>query len=183
MRSSSSTYRRVVLSGFMGAGKSTVGPLAAGLLGWLFLDADQVLVERARMPVGELFAVHGEAAFRREEALVVQGLLAREHVVIALGGGALEHGATRDRLQADPATLVVFLDTPLAVSVERCQAEPGAADRPVLRDRQALEARFLGRLEFYRATAGLTLSTAGQQPGRLAQWIADALRDAPAETS
>lgn len=169
--------RRVVLSGFMGAGKSTVGRMAAQLLGWSFQDVDQVLVERVGMSIAQLFHLQGEVAFRRQEADLVRQLLQRERAVIALGGGALECAQTRELLSADSETLVVFLDTPLHVSVRRCLAEPGAAERPVLRDAVALEQRFWAREDLYRATAGLTLSTDGETPAALARCVADAVGD------
>ena len=175
MQQGDTAHRRVVLSGFMGAGKSTVGRMAAAQLGWTFLDADSVLVERAGMTIAEVFAAEGEERFRRLEAEVVQGLLGADRAVIALGGGALEHPATRDRLLADPGSLVVFLDTPLAASIERCQAEPGAAERPVLRDLGSLGRRLASRMAGYRETARLTLSTAGEDPAALARRIAEAV--------
>lgn len=170
----SAAYRRVVLSGFMGAGKTTVGRLVAARIGWTFLDADQALVDRAGMTIAELFASQGEIRFRGLEAEIVQELLRADRAVIALGGGTLELRATRDRLLADPDNLVVFLEASLSVSIERCQAEPGAAERPVLRDPDALGRRFESRLAFYRETARLTLQTAGQEPAALARRIAEA---------
>ena len=159
----------------MGAGKSTVGRLLAARLGWAFLDADQVLVQQAGMTIAEIFAVHGEDRFRQLEAEIVQELLGAEQAVIALGGGAVELRETRDRLLAESGSLVVFLDTPLSVSLERCQSEPGAAERPVLRDPASLGRRFETRLAFYRETAMLTLPTAEHTPAALAQSIVETM--------
>lgn len=160
----------------MGAGKTTVGRLVAGLLGWRFFDVDEVLVSRARMPIAELFGTHGEEAFRLREAETVRELLGLNNAVIALGGGALERAETRDLLLGGTETLVVFLEAPLSVSLARCAGEPGGVVRPVLRD-PALEARYQRRLPFYRATAGLTLATHESQPEALAKRIAEAVRD------
>ena len=68
------TIRRIVLTGFMGAGKSTVGPLLAQRLGWEFLDADTAIESHAARTIAEIFAQHGEAAFRTLEAEAI-----REH--------------------------------------------------------------------------------------------------------
>jgi shikimate kinase len=172
----------------MGAGKSTVGKLLAGLLGWKFLDADHLLTRQTRSTIAELFARHGEEHFRSQEALLIASLFNHRDAVIALGGGAVEHPATARALAAaaSPATahtagtpvdqqagttLVVYLETPLALSLERCAAEPGAAIRPVLQDTRALEERFSRRLPLYQ-TAGLTVQTAARTPAEVAAHIA-----------
>ena len=56
--------RRIVLTGFMGSGKTTVGPLVAARLGWRFVDADDLIVADTRMSIADFFARFGEAAFR-----------------------------------------------------------------------------------------------------------------------
>src|SRR5437899_3134876 len=81
---------RLVLTGFMGAGKSTVGRLLAARLGWNFLDLDAHLEERAGATIPEIFALHGEARFRRLESSALASALNRRNTVIALGGGAPE---------------------------------------------------------------------------------------------
>ncbi|MGB8258986.1 MAG: shikimate kinase, partial [Terracidiphilus sp.] len=60
-------HRRIVLTGFMGSGKSTVGPLVAARLGWRFVDADDVIAAEAGATIAEIFEREGEAAFRRRE--------------------------------------------------------------------------------------------------------------------
>ncbi len=164
-------YRRVALLGFMGAGKTTVGGLLAPMLGWRFLDSDALLVERHGCSIADLFAKHGEAQFRDWEAAVVAEALAQQQVVVALGGGAVEHPRTRALLAGEPGTLTVFLETQLPVSLARCASEPGAALRPVLADVEHLHNRFTTRLPLYRS-AHLTLSTEAQTPSALARAIA-----------
>src|ERR1700760_4378675 len=88
--------RRIVLTGFMGSGKSTVGPLVAARLGWRFVDVDDVIVAETGMPISQFFAEHGEAAFRQRERTTIARLVAEEGLVLALGGGAIEDSATRD---------------------------------------------------------------------------------------
>lgn len=183
-QSSNRGIQRVVLVGFMGAGKSTVGRLLAESLGWQFLDADHLLIRQTGLSIAEIFARHGEQHFRSQEALLVASLLKEPQSVIALGGGAIEHPETASALasaaspvpiQSSPdstnSTLVVYLETPLALSLERCAAEPGAAVRPVLQDKRALEERFLKRLPLYQA-AGLTVSTSDRTPAEVAAHIA-----------
>ena len=83
----SAATRRIVLTGFMGSGKSTVGPLVAARLGWSFIDADDAIEAEAGATIAELFARHGEAAFRAREHTAISALAAKEHLVLALGGG------------------------------------------------------------------------------------------------
>src|SRR6202789_2538376 len=89
---------RIVLTGFMGSGKSTVGPLLAARLGWRFLDADEVIEAEAGATIAELFARHGETPFRDREHATIARLAAQDKnaLVLALGGGAIERAETRD---------------------------------------------------------------------------------------
>jgi shikimate kinase len=161
---------RIVLVGFMGAGKSTVGALLARQLHWPFLDADSVLEDRARATISEIFAQQGETAFRRLEAGVIQDLISNHHLVLAVGGGAIETGSIRDALLESPETCIVFLEAPLEIMISRCEQQPGAALRPVLNDRERLRSRFESRLPHYR-NAHLVVETATLTPEETSQQI------------
>ena len=118
--------RALMLTGMMGAGKTCVGQLLARRLGWDFIDTDE-RVERAReLPIAEIFAREGEAAFRALERVVLDELPDRG-VVIALGGGALGSPESRSLLR-DKGTLV-WLDAPAETLAARVGA---AAERPLL---------------------------------------------------
>ena len=155
-------YDRIVFTGFMGSGKSTIGALLAERLGWTFLDLDTEIERRCGLTVPQIFADLGEAHFRRQETAALASVLGRSHVVIALGGGAPEELGNRLLLEQTPGTAVVFLTAPFATLYDRCQvqaATPGATERPVLADRQKAEARFAARLRHYERIAGTTLDT------------------------
>ncbi len=77
------------LTGFMGSGKSTVGPILANTLGWDFFDLDRVIEERAGMKIKDMFEKQGEAYFRSLETKVLEELSRKEELVIALGGGTI----------------------------------------------------------------------------------------------
>lgn len=179
---------RIVLTGFMGAGKTTVGRLLADRLGWKFLDSDFLVERRAEMTIAGIFAARGESTFRDLEAEVIRRTLASapEHpLVLALGGGALERSATRDLLASLPDTLIVFLDAPLETMLARCAAHADGPVRPVLADRARLTERWSQRLSWYRQ-AHLTLNTAEMTPERVVERILESLalhQDAPGETS
>ncbi len=163
--------QRIVLTGFMGAGKSTVGRIVAERLGWSFVDLDDVIVETAGKSIAELFDSVGEAAFREQEHQALRTVLERPNMVLALGGGAIETAANRDLLQASTGTRVAFLEAPLGTLLDRCQqqqAQPGAAARPVLADLENLLQRFTLRLPHYR-TAHITVRTTGKTPDVVAE--------------
>jgi shikimate kinase len=158
---------RIVLIGFMGAGKSTVGPILAERLGWRFLDADRELESEAGATIADLFSTLGEPGFRRMEAQVVARLCAATATVLALGGGAIEAESTRTLLANSSDTYVVFLQASLEVLMQRCEQQPNAAIRPILRQQDALQKRFHSRLPHYRS-AHLTLNTEGLDPRTVA---------------
>jgi shikimate kinase len=170
----SSSITGIVLTGFMGAGKTTVGALLAERLGWTFVDSDHVVEARARMTVAEIFERHGEADFRRMETDAVRETAGREHVVLALGGGAQESPANRTFLASLPQVRVVFLEAPLETLAGRCAGQPDAPARPILRDRERLAARWQARQPLYRE-AHLTVATADRSPAEVANCIVQEL--------
>ncbi len=163
-----SNIRRLVLTGFMGAGKTTVGRLLADRLGWEFVDLDALIEEQAGVTVPEIFAAHGEAHFRKLESQALAGALGRNKIVLALGGGAPESLTNRLLLEQTPATATIFLDAPFATLFDRCMMQalnPGALEsaaqaRPNLADPAAAEARFHTRQPIYRRLAQHTIDTA-----------------------
>ena len=130
---------RLLLVGFMGSGKSTVGPELAGLLGWTFLDIDDIVAEAVGLPVSAIFTEHGEAFFRAREHETTLGLLARESVVLASGGGWPAAPGRLEGLGVDTAS--VWLDVPMAELLARLERTAGG--RPLLegpdRDRRLRE--------------------------------------------
>lgn len=157
--------QRIVLTGFMGAGKSTVGGMLAEHLGWRLIDVDREIEARAGLSVPEIFAKLGEFVFRRMETAAVAHALGERKVLIALGGGAPEVLANRLLLEQTPGTAVILLEAPLETLLERCAAQTGAgAERPNLSDRDAANERFRYRAPLYRRVARRVVSTGGQTP-------------------
>ena len=81
--------QNIILTGFMGTGKTTVGRLLAARLGCAFVDTDEVIVARAGKPIADIFHNEGEARFREMEAAVAEELAGRRGLVIATGGRLL----------------------------------------------------------------------------------------------
>jgi shikimate kinase len=157
----------IVLVGFMGAGKTTVGHLLAARLGLPFADSDQVLEDRAGRPITQIFAEDGEQAFRALEHDVITGLLDGPPMVLALGGGAPGHPPTRDTLARDPAVEVVYLHVGYDQAMRRVGGDEG---RPLLA-RPDLPALYQRRLPVYAAVATLTVPTDGRRPEEISEDI------------
>jgi shikimate kinase len=169
--------KRIVLTGFMGAGKSTIGPRLAQRLGWTFIDLDDEIVRAEQKSIAEIFDSIGEARFRDLEQNALAKTLHQEHIVLALGGGAIETAANRQRIQEDQETLLLYLAAPLEVLIERCEQQQlhrKAVRRPILERRAELTERFQRRRPFYEL-ADWTLETTGKTLDELvhtimAQW-------------
>jgi len=161
---------RIVLTGFMGSGKSTVGRALAQRLGWRFVDLDTLIEQRDGRAVPRIFAENGESAFRALETEALTSSLTEPRLVIALGGGALETAANRRALGVASQTCTVLLTASFETLYERCEQQITAAAgsslpiRPLLGDRETAAARLAHRETNYRSTANLILDTTGQQP-------------------
>ena len=150
----------IVLVGFMGAGKTTVGHLLAAELALPFADSDQVIEQRVGRQISEIFAEDGEAAFRALEHQVIADLLDGPDLVLALGGGAAEHSRTRATLTAHPRAQVVYLQVGYAQALRRVGGDGG---RPMLA-RPGLPGLYERRLAAYAGVATLTVSTDDRRP-------------------
>jgi len=159
---------RLILTGFMGAGKSTVGAILARDLGWRFVDLDDVIEASSQRTVAEIFRDFGEANFRERERQAVQHSNSEEKIVLALGGGTVEDESSRSLLIHSPGNCLVFLDAELPELLARCTVE--GKIRPLLAAPDALEARHSRRLPHYRA-AHLTVTTTGLAPQEVANRV------------
>jgi shikimate kinase len=91
----------IILIGFAGSGKSTVGKALAARLGWQFVDTDQQIEERQGMSISDIFRLRGEAAFREAESEAIDLALQGKHQVISTGGGAVLAERNRNRMKQD----------------------------------------------------------------------------------
>ena len=172
------TLKRIVLTGFMGAGKTSVGRILAESLGWEFLDLDVHLEARTGASIAQLFERHGEAHFRRLESSALANALSRTTTVIALGGGTPEQLTNRLLLEQTPGTHVIFLEAPFETLFDRCMLQSFAAPehiRPVLASPAEAAARFAARQPIYRRLAQTTVATSVLTPAEASQEIITAL--------
>jgi shikimate kinase len=156
---------RLMLTGFMGAGKSTVGPILARELGWRFVDLDRVIEAYSECTIAEIFRDFGEAEFRERERLAMLELSGEEEMVLALGGGTIENELTRNHVIQSPGNCLIFLEAELPELLSRCVIE--GKTRPLLASAESPEDRYHRRLPNYRA-AHLTVNISGLQPHQVA---------------
>lgn len=167
--------RRILLVGFMGSGKSTVGSLLAARLGWAFFDFDAEIERHAGLSVEEIFRTLGEAHFRDLEARVGRTLLETDRAVLASGGGWPAPGrmATLDR-----DTLSVWLGVSPETALARTRLDGRA--RPLLQgaDGLAKARRLLSARASSYGRAHLHLDTEATSPEELAERIHEHLEAA-----
>ena len=143
--------RHLVLIGFMGAGKSTLGRALAERTGRRFADVDESIVQAGRS-ISELFEQLGESGFREIEASLIQSLLERdEPTVVALGGGAVTTPAVLDLLRERATTILVEVD------VDTAWARSKDTDRPNARDESSFRALYGLRAPLYRQAADVVV--------------------------
>lgn len=160
-----SAHDKIILVGFMGTGKTTVGKLVAARLGWRFIDTDAVIEKRAGKPVRTIFEQDGETAFRQFEAALCVELRAGakewRNTIIATGGGILLDPANRDNLLA--AGFVVCLQASVSQLTARLEHDQ---NRPLLvgEDRTAAVQRLLDARAAVYAAIPTRLDTTGMTP-------------------
>jgi shikimate kinase len=132
------------------------------------MDADQAIEAEAGMTIAEIFARHGEPAFRAQERAAIARLATTDALVLALGGGAIEDTSTRELLLTAPGTLLVHLEVELATTLKRCQGTEQT--RPILADQANLAARYQRRLPLYR-TAHVSIPVDALTPAQVVNTI------------
>jgi len=120
----------IYLVGFMGSGKSTVGPILANALGFQFLDIDNIIEEKANKTIPEIFQTEGEAAFREIERSALEELKSSSNTVIALGGGTITNPENL-KIAKENGILVYLKISPEEI-LSRIQHH--SEDRPMLTD-------------------------------------------------
>ncbi len=164
----------VALIGFMGAGKSAVGPLLAAKLGMDFVDLDGVVSSRASMSVEEIFAREGEEGFRARESGALKAVLGAGSRVISCGGGIVLRDENIELLRR--ASRVYFLEISWGEVLKRLS---GAGKRPLLAG-DDLEGTVRGllaeRYERYLRAAHEVIDAEGDMPEEIAEEIAERWR-------
>jgi len=158
---------RIALVGFMGSGKSTIGPLLAARLAYDFVDVDREIESRAGARVSEIFGTRGEAAFRELEGQVLAELLGAEGRVLATGGGAFVQPKAAETLLE--RAFVVHLACDFEEACRRAAAQGG---RPLLEKGPAAAAALYAERKDKYARANVTVDTTQRSPEEVVAEIA-----------
>lgn len=169
-------FGNLVLCGFMGSGKTTVGKLIAQKAGRTFVDMDQYIEQKQGVRISELFASQGEAAFRKLEREAARELAQKSGLIIATGGGTLMDPENIAELKS--SGIIVLLDASLEKIQKRLR---GDQTRPLLsgpEHDENLRRLYLERSDRYRLAADIVLR-ADAPAGEVAEQILQALKNPP----
>lgn len=137
----------IVLTGLMGAGKTTIGKALAEKTGFTFVDIDEEIVVKEQMSINDIFATKSEEYFRQIETEIIEKITQKNNQVISIGGGAFEKDANRELLLT--SCKVVYLQADVDTLFERVKTD---TSRPLLQcdnPRGKLEELLLKREENY----------------------------------
>jgi shikimate kinase len=176
MNQSEVTPKNIVLVGFMGCGKSTVGRELHQRLGYRLMDLDQLIEETMGKKITEIFREEGESAFRDFETLQLKEISKQSDTrhIISTGGGIIIRPENRILLRK--LGYVVWLRTSEDVIFERTSRN---RDRPLLNQpnaREMISSLMAEREPWYRETAHLTIDTAGLESHEIAAGILESAR-------
>jgi shikimate kinase len=155
----------IVLAGFMGTGKTTIGQIVANRLGRPFIDLDEAIEAEAGQPIARIFADEGEAAFRSLEAQIARKIAAHSGQVIATGGGTLLNADTRAAFAGN--SLLVCLTADPETIMERVA---GDETRPLAQNREALITLMGNRAALY-ASLPYHVDTTDRTPEQAAEEV------------
>jgi shikimate kinase len=161
----------LVLIGFMGCGKSSVGRRLAALTGHRFLDADEMISQAEGRSIPEIFASDGEAYFRDVETRILRESVGLAGVVFSTGGGAILREENRTLLRR--IGIIAWLDADPDVLFERASR---SGRRPLLQTenpRAAFDSLLAARREIYAEAADFRLDSTASGHDEAAQMLLD----------
>jgi len=152
-----SRRKNIVLCGFMGCGKSTVGKMLADRLAYKFVDTDEYIEQKSGMTIPQIFSTHGEQSFRDIEHKAICELAQKSNCVIATGGGALTFGRNADELAK--SGIIVFINS----SFENCWQRIKNSDRPLVASNsvEQMHELYQARARLYRSVAHIEAENNG----------------------
>ena len=169
--------RVILLVGFMGAGKTSVGKLLAKRLNTRFVDLDDLIVAREGRSIAQIFEEAGESGFRSRESAALHELLfgptSLTDAVVALGGGALSRAENRAAIQRSK-TQTIFLDAPIEELFQRCVAQQ--LPRPLLKDLRSFRELYLSRGPQYSVVA-TRIETSGKTVDQVCEQVISQIED------
>ena len=164
---------KLLLIGYRGTGKTSVGQHLARLSGWPCVDTDAEIERASKCSIREIFTSQGEDAFRDLETEAIRRVAERDEVIVALGGGAVLRDRNRELLAHD--SRAVWLRASVETIRKRLGRDPKSADsRPGLTAQGALDevaAVLLARTPLYREFADFEVDTDQRTPAEIADLV------------
>lgn len=151
--------KNIVLCGFMGSGKSTIGNLLSRKMGMAFIDLDTYIEKKENKSVSQIFADSGEEYFRQLERDAVKELAYKKSIILATGGGTLTFQQNVDILK-NADNKIILLDLPVEVVAKRLK---GDTKRPLLNrpdKEKVMRELYEKRLPLYRSAADIVVNAA-----------------------
>lgn len=166
---------KIVLIGFMGSGKSTVGAQLADQLGYAFVDLDSLLLQQNPSfgDIAEIFTKHGEDHFRALERACVRSQREAQETVISTGGGSIIQAENIEQLRAHGG-LLIYLDTSFAIIQQRIGTE--TSTRPLFMDVNKAKTLYNTRRQLYEDTADIIIQTDTSTPQEVCRHILSQLK-------
>ena len=168
--------KNVVLIGFMGTGKTSVGKLLATRLGCAFHDLDKKIEETCGMSIPMMFKEHGEAYFRAREKEAVRAASARLNMVIATGGGTVKDAENMALLRKNGIVVALLADADTILQRTAVRGTRPVLDHADAGDRRAAVEQLLQERRPLYEGADITVDTSGRAPLEVAECIVQALR-------
>ena len=160
--------RNIVLTGFMGTGKTEVGRELSRILRWKLIDVDDEIVKAKKMSINEIFAQFGEPAFRDLETGMIREISKKKNVIISTGGGAVTRHENIDALRENG--IVICLTATPEIILKRTSSN---SERPLLKVEdplQRIKELLEIRMPFYQK-ADIVIDTEAKTPFQIAKEI------------
>lgn len=148
---------KIVLIGYRGSGKTTLGKYLASVLSFPFIDTDHLIESKAQMTISTIFQTEGESGFRLRESVALQEAYLLDNVVIATGGGIIL--LPQNRLLIRKADLVVYLTAPSHILLERIRNDNHRPPLTSLPLEEEISAMLKQRIPLYEEIADITIDT------------------------
>jgi shikimate kinase len=171
-------FDKLILLGYMGAGKSTIGPFLAQELGYDYLDLDQLIEEQEAKSIPEIFESKGEIYFRRAEHSILKETLTKySNIVLSLGGGTPCY-ANNHELYQRPDCKSIYLKA--SISALKSRLDQDNTPRPLLQQMSSMEkedfiAKQLFERSFFYYQAQNVIEVDGKSPEEITKEICNTL--------
>lgn len=165
--------KNIVLTGFMGTGKTEVGRELSNILGWKLIDIDDEIVKTKNMSINDIFTQLGEPVFRDMETEMIKKVSAKRNVIIATGGGAVLRRENMDILR-DNGIIVCLTATPETILKRTSRND----ERPLLNVASPLKMikELLSFREPFYEKADIMIDTESRAPRQIAEEILERIK-------